>query len=146
MPHSLESLTDSLLASYKRSGGINHVDGKNLPSKDAIEEITVDLLRLVFPGFFDPKLVHSSELRSITACRLERVLPRLENEIRKSLEYAACIELPEVDVPGRARELAMQFLKSLPGVRDLLQTDIDAAYIGDPAACSPEEVIVAYPF
>jgi serine O-acetyltransferase len=36
-----------------RAGGINHVDGKNLPSKHAIADITADLLRLLFPGFFD---------------------------------------------------------------------------------------------
>jgi serine O-acetyltransferase len=56
-------LTDQLLASYARVGGINHLDGKNLPSKTAISAITCDLLRLLFPGFFDEKPVHSSELK-----------------------------------------------------------------------------------
>ena len=43
-------LTEQLIASYARSGGINHLDGKNLPSKSAIASITLDLLRLIFPG------------------------------------------------------------------------------------------------
>jgi serine O-acetyltransferase len=48
---SVTQLTDQLLASYARVGGINHLDGKNLPSKTAVCSITVDLLRLLFPGF-----------------------------------------------------------------------------------------------
>ena len=55
-------LTDQLIASYARVGGINHVDGKNLPSKTAIASITLDLLRLLFPGFFDEKSIHSSRV------------------------------------------------------------------------------------
>ena len=46
-------LTDRLLASYARVGGINHLDGKNLPSKSAVNAIAADLVRLLFPGFFD---------------------------------------------------------------------------------------------
>jgi serine O-acetyltransferase len=55
-------LTDRLIHSYAKVGGINHLDGKNLPAKSAIAGITVDLLRLLFPGFFDEKTIHSSEL------------------------------------------------------------------------------------
>ena len=50
-------LTNELVASYARVGGINHLDGKNLPSKRAVTAITQDLLRLLFPGFFDEKAV-----------------------------------------------------------------------------------------
>src|SRR5436190_1239438 len=57
----VSKLTNELVASYARVGGINHLDGKNLPSKRAITAITHDLLRLLFPGFFDEKPLHSSE-------------------------------------------------------------------------------------
>ena len=62
----VSELTERLLASYLDVGGINHVDGKNLPSKNVIAEITMDLLRLLFPGFFDGKLTHSSEIGALT--------------------------------------------------------------------------------
>ncbi|HSH94806.1 MAG TPA: serine acetyltransferase, partial [Roseimicrobium sp.] len=81
-------LTAGLIASYARAGGINHLDGKNLPSKTAIAGITVDLLRLLFPGFFDDRTIHSSELKVETATLMDSVLGRLEDEITKSLEYA----------------------------------------------------------
>jgi serine O-acetyltransferase len=134
------------MASYARAGGINHVDGKNLPSKHVIAEITLDLLRLLFPGFFDETLVHSSEVEAITAALLDSVHDRLEDEIRKSLEYAPPAGTADSALPDMAHALTVRFLGSLPRVRELLQTDTEAAYSGDPAAFSREEVIVSYPF
>src|SRR5476651_512113 len=78
---SVTNLTNELVASYARVGGINHLDGKNLPSKRAITAITMDLLRLLFPGFYDETLVHSSEIRTETAALLDSILGRLEDEI-----------------------------------------------------------------
>ena len=146
VPRTLASLTKRLMASYLRVGGINHVDGKNLPSKNAIAEITADLLRLLFPGFFDEKPMHSSEIEAVTTTLLESVLGRLESEIGKSLEYAPPAGLEGADLSAMARTLTLKFLGNLPRVRELLQTDTEAAYNGDPAAFSKEEVIVAYPF
>jgi serine O-acetyltransferase len=139
-------LTDRLVASYAHAGGINHLDGKNLPSKHAIALITIDLLRLLFPGFFDEKLIHSSEIKTETAVLLDTVLGSLEEEVYKSLEYHPPPELPKKDLRPIARTWTVEFLASLPRIRDLLQTDTEAAYQGDPAALSREEVIVAYPF
>lgn len=145
MQRTVADLTSKLLASYAELGGINHLDGKNLPSKKAIASITVDLLRLLFPGFFDEKLLHSSALESETSQLVESVLRRLEGEVHKSLDYCPPPELPKKDLRPVAHAWAVEFLESLPRVRDLLRTDAEAAYNGDPAALSKEEVIVAYP-
>ena len=139
-------LTDQLIASYARAGGINHLDGKNLPSKTKITTITMDLLRLLFPGFFDEKLIHSSEIKVETAALLDSVIGNLEDEIRKSLEYHPPADLPKKDITTAAHVITLEFLDNLPHLRELLQTDVEAAFNGDPAALSREEVIVAYPF
>src|SRR5260370_9315746 len=146
VPLSVAQLTDRLVASYARVGGINHLDGKNLPSKRAIADITVDLLRLLFPGFFDEKLIHSSEIKVETASLLDAVLGDLEDEVCKSLEYHPPAELPKKDLRPIAHALTLEFLGSLPRIRDLLQTGTEAAYNGDPGELRKEEVIVAYPF
>ncbi|MGA7411071.1 MAG: serine O-acetyltransferase [Bryobacteraceae bacterium] len=140
------SLTQQLLESYESVGGINHVDGKNLPSKRAVADITLDLLRLLFPGFFDESPIHSSEIKLETTRLLESVLGRLEIEVGKSLQYSAPNGHGKADLPSFARTLTLRLLGSLPTIRELLQTDAEAAYNGDPAALSEEEVIVAYPF
>jgi serine O-acetyltransferase len=144
---SVTELTDQLIASYARVGGINHLDGKNLPSKTAIASIACDLLRLLFPGFFDEQSVHSSQLKVETATLMDSVLGRLGDEIYKSLEYAAPAKKMDTRDSSRvAHAQTLDFLSNLPRVRDMLQTDVEAAYQGDPAALSKEEVIVAYPF
>jgi len=135
-----------MMTSYSEVGGINRLDGKNLPSKSAIVSITVDLLFLLFPGFFEEKSVHSSELKNKTNALLESVSTRLEREIYKSLEYAPPSNTEHKELRTLAHKMALDFLATLPGIRKLLQTDGEAALDGDPAALSKEEIIVAYPF
>jgi len=139
-------LTDRLIASYAKVGGINHLDGKNLPSKRVVTALTCDLLRLLFPGFFDERLIHSSELKVETAALIDSIIGPLEDEIRKSLEYNPPEGLSRTDIPKEAHKVTMDFLASLPRVREILQTDVEAAFNGDPAAASREEIIVSYPF
>ncbi len=146
MKTTVTQLTDRLLASYARAGGINHLDGKNLPSKSAIAQVTQDLLRLLFPGFFDQRIIHSSELKVETATLMDAVQGRLEDEIDKSLEYAPPTGTRRSELRALARHVGTEFLGHLPDIRELLQTDVEAAYNGDPAALSKEEIIVAYPF
>jgi serine O-acetyltransferase len=139
-------LTEQLMHSYAKVGGINHLDGKNLPSKSVIAGLTLDLLRLLFPGFFDERTIHSSELKVEMVSLMDSVLERLQDEIYKSLEYAPPEGSARKDLRGRAHQLTVDFLASLPRVRELLKTDVDAAFNGDPAARTHEEIIVAYPF
>jgi serine O-acetyltransferase len=142
----ISQLTNELVASYARIGGINHLDGKNLPSKTAITSITCDLLRLLFPGYFDEKLIHSSEVKAETAALLDSVLGKLEDEIRKSLEYHPPEHLSKNEIPKAAHEWTLEFLGKLPAIREILKTDVTAAFEGDPAAAGREEVLVSYPF
>jgi serine O-acetyltransferase len=143
---STRELTDRLLDSYKTLGGINHLDGKNLPSRQAVGRITADLLRLLFPGFFDESAIATAAVRSSTSELLDEVAGRLGREVGRSLEYEPPPELPDKDPATAARMLTMEFLACLPYLREILATDVEAAFNGDPAALSKEEVIVAYPF
>jgi serine O-acetyltransferase len=143
---SVTQLSERLVSSYSKVGGINHLDGKNLPSKSAVSLIAIDLLHLLFPGFFEEKPVHSSRIKGQTLALLEKVLPSLEAEILKSLEYSPPSGMAKQSLSAFAHKATVDFLGSLPRVRELLQTDAEAAFNGDPAALSKEEVIVAYPF
>lgn len=142
----MAQLTDKLVDSYTKLGGINHVDGKNLPSKQTIAGITERLLCLLFPGFFEAQLLHSSDLKPNTEKLLNSVRADLEKETTKALEYNPPSGITKKEAKATAHSLVLKFLESLPSVRERLQTDIEAAYNGDPAALSREEVIVAYPF
>jgi len=145
MAKKLAEIVENLVASFREHGGINHLDGSNLPSRDAVVEITRDLLRLMFPGFYDAESVHSEQVTEYTAELVASISRRLEKEIRKSLEYRPCPHCDRNDLAGTAARVTEEFLSELPAVRAVLQTDVVAAYEGDPAAISNEEIILAYP-
>jgi serine O-acetyltransferase len=142
MSGSIEPLVARLLDSYAQVGGINHIDGVNLPSKQAVAEITRLLLRLVFPGFFNNDQVCGETVEEATRAKLGLVKRDLTLEISKSLEFSPP---PASAQPASAEELTCTLLGRLPKLRELLNTDVAAAYEGDPAAGSMEEIILAYP-
>lgn len=130
-----------LLASYETVGGLNNTDGLNLPSTRAIASICEDLLQLIFPGFHDEEPIHGDFLAQLTEARVTSLSERLEDQICRSLRTTepACPQ-------SRARGVLGGFLHALPAIRELLSTDIEAAYEGDPAALSSEEIVLSYPF
>lgn len=142
----MTALADALIVSYARVGGINHLDGKNLPSKTVMAAITEDLLCMLFPGFFEESILHSSELKVKMVSLVESVQGRLHDEISKSLEYNPPDRLERKELRKLARQITLEFLGGLPCLRELLSTDAEAAYNGDPAAKTRDEIIVAYPF
>ncbi len=136
-----EEIVKRLLASYREAGGINHVDCGNLPSKKAVAALCEDLLQLLFPGFFSDEAVGSDEIELLTNELVASIRERLTHEARRSLRLKNSGE----DVREAANSLVCRFLNGLPQARSLLQTDVEAAFEGDPAAGSYEEVILAYP-
>src|SRR3989442_7958490 len=140
MAKKLAEIVENLVESFHAHGGINHLDGATLPSREAVVEITRDLLRLMFPGFYDKDPIHSNQLTAYTSELVASVTRRLENEICRSLEYRPCENCDRADIPGTAARVTREFMMELPKVRSLLQTDVTAAYEGDPAAISNEEI------
>ncbi len=138
-----EEIVSALIASYRESGGINHVDCGNLPSKRAVATLCEDLLHLVFPGFFSDEAVTSDELQMMTNELVASVRQRLSVEVRRSLRLRNGNGASENT--GEANDIVCRFLAQIPEVRTLLQMDVQAAYDGDPAAQSFEEIILAYP-
>ena len=137
-------IVKKLVESFQQSGGINHIDQANLPSREAVVEITRNLLRLVFPGFYDDE-IHSNQVVAFTTELVETICQGLLRELHKSLVYRPCENCNAADLAATAERIAHEFLAELPQVRATLQTDVTAAYEGDPTAISNEEIILAYP-
>src|SRR5207248_8854770 len=133
---------EELLHTYTEDGGINYLAAAAmLPSRSVIDDACAELMSLMFPGFRGEPLVDSSDLPQVTRSRLRRLQSRLKPEFCKSLgKYP-----PDARVEKRADELLAGFFSDLPALRKMLWTDIDAAYEGDPASKSYEEIILAYP-
>lgn len=130
-----------LLKSYKKVGGLlNHREEHNVPSKQVVGGLCEELLRILFPGFHDESAVHDATLAELTAERFERAAQKLEDQVRKAVRVGS----PNKPT-GRTPPILKKFCQSLPGVRELLSRDIEAAYEGDPAVRQREEIILAYP-
>jgi serine O-acetyltransferase len=129
-----------VLGSYREIGGINNIDGSNLPSKLAIRNICEDILQILFPGFHDEEPVAIDQVQSITSARVFSVAERLAEEAMKSLRLnqPKCPKL-------RAENIVLHLIREIPAVRYLLKTDVEAAFEGDPSTNSYEEIIVSYP-
>lgn len=141
-----QKIVDGLVASYHEIGGINRIDSANLPSKRTIISTCEALLQLLFPGYHDEDPIPAEELEMITGERIATLVETLEVEVAKVLR------LRDSDTGDagpllrqQANDLVCRFLADLPQVRALLQTDVEAAYEGDPAAKNFDEIILAYP-
>jgi serine O-acetyltransferase len=139
-------LVEEFLKSYRQVGGINHLDGVNLPSREAMAEIVKDLLRVLFPGFYDRTPMHSDQAPFFASQMLTSISERLCHEVQKSLDYAPSRQISSsCNIALEAKKMTDEFLMKLPDIRSKLALDVDAAYEGDPAAISKEEIILAYP-
>lgn len=136
----LDDIKQSLLASYERDGGINHLDGVNLPAQDSVNRLASEFMHLLFPGYFEEAGLTKQQVPLHVGRLLAQVNERLTAEVEKCLRFAE-----EPDPTARAHELVAAALGRLPEVRRIVQTDVTAAYHGDPAARSVEEIILAYP-
>lgn len=164
-PHTAE-VTEQLLEAYLRYGAINRIGEKNLPSEGAVVELLEELLALMYPGYHGRPLARDEDPGEMVARRLERLERHLCEVIASTLAFCihgtgACLETcarfpqekrsddPEQEIDPSLRSLALRltrdYLAQLPGIRGLLALDIQAAFEGDPAASSTEEVILCYP-
>ena len=145
----LDETLHALLRSYEQEGGINHLDGSNLPSEDSVNRLAADVMHILFPGYFETEPLTREVVREHTRRRLVSVHARLRTDVEKSLRFARAADpklaanspAPEIS----AAEVADSVLSRLPELRRVVQTDVQAAYAGDPATRHVEEIILAYP-
>src|SRR3954469_11610967 len=103
-----EAIKQALLESYRSHGGTNHVDGVNLPSQESVNQLAVDCMHLLFPGYFEERGLSDRELPAHVERLLKQIEERLVSEIGKCLRFA---KRPEH--AARAGDLTNTFLRQL---------------------------------
>jgi serine O-acetyltransferase len=143
----LPSLVDAVIKNYETFGGMDHLEGKDLPSKKVVIEVLEDLLTVIFPGYLGKTEITKANVKYVIGNTLNSIYTRLTAEVDKSLKHICRkIKLCHEDVcHARAEIVVRELLEKLPEIRRMLSSDIQAAYEGDPAAVSTEEVILSYP-
>jgi serine O-acetyltransferase len=125
---------------------LEHLATTPLPDKAAIIRILDDLLEVIYPGYFGRKYVEKSNIEHYIGDLVDSIYVRLTQEIYRGVR-PACDS--QTEFCGHCKETAddqaLVFLRKLPELRKRLSRDVQAAYDGDPAAKSIDEVIFAYP-
>jgi serine O-acetyltransferase len=146
----LKNLTHRLVKSYEKKLGINQIDGLNLPSTDNIVDIIHDFFKIIFPGFVGRESITSTGVSYYIGNILENLFDKMFYQIHRALEYQCPIKsranCKTCDCESMAHTITVSVLEDLPKTRRLLKEDVKAAYEGDPAAKSYDEIIVSYPF
>lgn len=116
------------------------------PNKDAVVKMIYQIRSIIFPGYFKNGSYRIYTVRNNLSMLLEDVLYNLSKQISIVLKY-----LPEHsgktedELLSAAEQISLQFLNRLTAVRELIQTDLQAAFDGDPAAFNKPEIIFSYP-
>lgn len=143
----LPKLVDSIVRNYQTFGGMDHLEGKDLPSKKVVIEVLEDLLTVLFPGYMGNTEITKANVKYVLGKILTSVYDRLTVEVEKSLKQICqkIKECPEDVCHRRGQVVVKDLLEKLPSIRSVLSGDVEAAYNGDPAAMSTDEVILSYP-
>lgn len=146
MAKSVEQLVDTILDSYGEYSLTSKIDAENMLNKNLLIEVTGEIRKVLFPGFFDKNRVRSDYIQFLLGERLEFIEYNLKKQVAKALgNMDLCGSCKKSAANEKAEEIVYDFLERIPKIREYLYTDIQAAYDGDPAAYSTDEIIFSYP-
>ncbi len=137
-----QDLVETILADYESGRDIDRRDVFSLPDRDVVMELIPKLRRIVFPGYSREKNYRSYNSGYSLAALVEDVLFNLSRQISLVLLSTG---ISREEAENRGQELCLAFLHRIPALRATVQTDVQAAFDGDPAASGSDEVIFSYP-
>ena len=142
----IEALVGKIMRTYRGDSGINFIDASNLPVREEILEILDLLTELLFPGYTGKRMVTKSNINFIVIDILCHVYTALSEQIELAYKHQCRMEKCDTgDCRTMAENATQHLLTQLPQVREFLKGDVGAAFDGDPAAKSYEEIVISYP-
>ena len=147
MGRKIDNVLEAVLDSYVQHPHIGKIGAKHFPKRHLILAVLKKQQFVIVPGVFDETELRSDNIRPYTKQLLEEIRETLVEQVEKTLrmfkeEYS---DVSDDVAQKRSEEIVDSFLASIPKIRENLATDIEAAFEGDPAAFSRDEVISSYP-
>ena len=146
MVHKLESsvslITENILNDYENNRTVDEIKTFDHPDKESIIQIIEKLKKIIFPGYFKNDSFKIYTIRNNISMLLEDVIYNLIKQI--SIVLGDSSEERQ-EIQEKAENIVFDFLEKIPKIREYIETDIQAAYDGDPAAYSKDEIIFSYP-
>ena len=142
----IPAAVEKLVATCNQPDSFDHVDSQPIPSRDAMVGIIHRLRRIIFPGYFISEQLDKVNLKYYLGQETTSLFEELSVQITLCIKHD-CIrqDRPCTHCEEQGREEAVKFIRELPRLRMLLAKDVRAAFEGDPAAGSYDEIILCYP-
>jgi serine O-acetyltransferase len=145
LKESLPALTERLVETYEECGGINHLGHSPLPSYREVVEILADLREILYPGYGRRQNLHMGNVGYHVGDLIDSLHDRLTQQVARALRHDCKARDLETDFEAEAQLVTVRLLESLVDLRKVLTEDVQAAFDGDPAAKSLDEIIFCYP-
>ena len=138
------NIVNEIVTSYEKNPTITKVDQPTQPNREIIVQVLDSLQKIIFPGYFERKKLKSNFISFYVGELLEDIKYNLEKQMTNAF---ICVGEEEENTLLRQKveNISDCFLQKLPKIREFLKTDVQAAYDGDPAAYSFDEIIYSYP-
>ena len=148
----LPELTNRILQTLDDIRTINHLGHCPLPSTEVVVEIAQDLKEIMFPGYRRRQNLHSGNVAYHIGDLIDGLHDKLTQQLARAMRHEhdqrnriTCGMPRDIDFEALGQTKAIQFLETLPRLRQMLALDVQAAFDGDPAAGSLDEIIFSYP-
>lgn len=141
----LESAIDAVVASYDGAEEINNLESAALPNKRAVIEAFDHLKPAIYLGFYSTRSLNRENLRHGLSEHLYPAYELLTEQIRRAVTYDERLGRTPARGADWAQGVVLRLFARLPELRRILNSDVLAAYDGDPAARSLEEIVFSYP-
>ena len=147
----LPDLTEAIVASYTPDDAINHLGHCPLPSYTGVADILLNLKDVLYPGYRRKVGLHQGNIRYHVGGLIDVLHDQLTTEIARALRHEHRVEQrhkdceSDIDFEAKGQTMAIELLKRLPALRKTLANDVCAAFEGDPACRTTDEVVLCYP-
>ena len=142
----LKDVIDEIKQSYETSDEIFFTQpDRRMPSRNAVIEVLKDMRNIMFPGYFTDGAQTSTDASYFIGNTVLRVEEKLGNQVRLAFHFRDGDKMTAEEIEQRTGEVCSSMLCKLPSIQKMLYKDIQAAFDGDPAAQSKEEIIYSYP-
>ncbi len=142
----LEDVIDVIAGSYDNDAEINNLDSAALPNKRAVITAFNHIMPALYMGFYSTRALNRTNLRYAISEHLYPAQDLLVEQIERAVRYQERMgRVADKKPEGWSEDVVLRLFRKLPEVRRVLNTDVRAAYEGDPAALNIEEVVFSYP-
>lgn len=142
----LPDIAEKIIDNCFSDDGYTHVDYEPIPSKQSVIDIIEKLREVLFPGYFTKEKIDPVNLKYYLGQAVSVLFDKISEQVSLSIRHDCFrYDQPCSECRDRGHEVALALLDDIPGIRRALAADVQAAYDGDPAAKSTDEIIFSYP-